>query len=177
MNAADLPLGCYGVVRTRGLAGATIRLATRSRFNHAWVHIGGGTIVEAEPGGARLGSADDYADCPGGTNAGEPLTDAQRAAIVAAARAMIGRGYSWLDIAALGLRQFGIRSAWLTGRIKRTDRVICSQLVDYAYEQAGVTLFADGRLPQDVTPGDLAERIVEQPWGALDEPLTDDPKE
>jgi hypothetical protein len=33
--------------------------------------------------------------------------------------------------------------------------LICSQLVDEAYLRAGVHLFDDGRLPGDVTPGDL----------------------
>jgi hypothetical protein len=33
--------------------------------------------------------------------------------------------------------------------------MICSQLADYLISSAGFKLFTDGRLHQDVTPGDL----------------------
>jgi hypothetical protein len=36
--------------------------------------------------------------------------------------------------------------------------MICSQLVDTILCRAGYHLFADGRLPQDVTPGALFRR-------------------
>jgi hypothetical protein len=37
--------------------------------------------------------------------------------------------------------------------------MICSQLVDQCYQDAGVHLFADGRWPGDVTPADLYRLI------------------
>lgn len=167
------PLGAYFVVRTNGFAGAVIRLATRSRENHAGVHVGGGMVVEAQPHGARLSPLTDYSG-PIGWNDEEPLTDAQRQAIADAARGLVGRPYSWLDILALGLRQFGVRLPGLAKRIERSDRLICSQLVDLAYEVAGVHLFTDGRLPQDVTPGDLADRLVCESWAAEAAPVHPD---
>jgi hypothetical protein len=36
---------------------------------------------------------------------------------------------------------------------------MCSQLVDLSYHEAGVELFDDGRIPGDVSPGDLLDLI------------------
>ena len=53
------------------------------------------------------------------------------------------------------LLQFGVRPAWLRVRVSRSDRLVCSQLVDTAYQAAGIHLFSDLRSPQDVTPGEV----------------------
>jgi hypothetical protein len=43
----------------------------------------------------------------------------------------------------------------VTDFIADSGHLICSQLVDLCYLRAGAHLFDDGRLPGDVTPGDL----------------------
>ncbi len=39
--------------------------------------------------------------------------------------------------------------------------MICSQLVDQSYQDAGVHLFSDGRWSGYVTPGALFERLAD----------------
>ncbi|HJQ00105.1 MAG TPA: hypothetical protein VJ851_00765 [Jatrophihabitans sp.] len=160
MTAARRPqLGDYGVVRTGGLWAWLIRFGTRSKVNHAFVYVGDGMIVEAQPGGAVQSPGWRYSRITAWSNLN--LTDAERADIVRWAKAQIGVPYGWPDIAALGLACEGIRSGWVAKRIEREDRLICSQLVDKAYVLAGVHLFEDGRLPGQVTPGDLYDLILD----------------
>ena len=159
--------GDHFVVRTGGWAGQVIRLGTQSQVNHAGIVLDAdGATVEAQPGGAVYGHLSRYRRHLVVVNDLELLTDLQRARIAVEARALVGTPYSWLDIVALGLTAVGIRWAWLAKRVARTDRLICSQLVDLAYDRAGVHLFNDGRLSSAVTPGDLLLRIAQHPWKA-----------
>lgn len=153
--------GDYFVVRTGGIAGWLIRLGTRSPYNHAGVVVDGhGRTVEAKPSGACYGNIADYGTdrmlvgCP------VRLTSDVRRSIAVHAGQLVGTPYSWLDILALALLQFGVtRPRWIERRVARTDRLVCSGLVDLAYRQAGIELFDDGRPFQDVTPGDLARLL------------------
>jgi uncharacterized protein YycO len=149
-------VGDYGVVRTSGAAGALIRFGTRSTVNHAFVHIGDGQIVEAQPGGAIISPATNYPDA---IWSHRDLTDSDRASIAHWAKQQVGVPYGWPDIAALAFACYGITNKQINQRIERMDRLICSQLVDKAYMLAGVHLFDDGRLTQAVTPGDLLNLI------------------
>ena len=159
--------GTYFVVRTSGLAGQIIRLGTRSQVNHAGIVLDtDGTTVEAQPGGAVIGHLRRYRRHLVIVNDLETIPDSTRALICDQARAMVGTPYSWLDIAALALTSLGLRWAWLARRVSRTDRLICSQLADLAYERAGLHMYQDGRLPSAVTPGDLLLRIAQHPWSA-----------
>ncbi len=158
---ADVPpVGSYGVVSTNGIAGWFIRLGTFSRYNHAFIVGPGGLLVEADPKGAQYGHIANYPTAR--YNLYYPhIPDATRAQIWKNAEALLGRKYGWLDIFALSLRFFGLRFDGIEERIKRQDRLICSQLVVLAYAQAGVYLFDDGRLAQNVNPGDLADLLVD----------------
>ena len=167
MSGSPQP-GDYGVERTRGFTAWAIRVATRSAFSHAFVVVRDGYVVEARSKGAvcrPLGIRDAIYS----SDAIE-LSPAERSDIVNAAMYLVDTPYSWLDIVSIGLLQYGIKPRWVRDRVERTDQLICSQLVDLAYEgpserlggmvllAPGVHLFADGRLPMDVTPGDLAKR-------------------
>ncbi len=147
-------LGEFGVVRTNGWAGLGIRIITRSTVNHAFVYVGDGLIVEAQPAGARLAPASLY---PGALWSGPGLTAGLGEAIAAAARALVGTPYSWVDCAAIGLTDtlgWHVPEA-VRRRLNRRDRLMCSQLVDTAYALGGVHLYDDGRIAGDVSPGDL----------------------
>lgn len=72
----------------------------------------------------------------------------------------IGTKYGWLDYASIAALHLGLPRELLRSRIERSDRMICSQLVDWALCSAGYHLFDDGRLPQDVTPGALFWRAA-----------------
>lgn len=151
-------VGEFGVIRTNGWAGLGIRIITRSSVNHAFVYVGDGFIIEAQPAGARHAPASLY---PGALWSGPGLTAGRGEAIAAAARTLVGTPYSWVDCAAIGLTDlFG----WhvpepVRKRLNRRDRLMCSQLADTAYLMAGVHLYADGRVPGDCSPGDLLALI------------------
>jgi uncharacterized protein YycO len=151
-------LGDYGVVATGGFWPRVIRLVTRSSVNHAVLYIGSGQIVEGEPDGARIVDWREYGDAVRWSSV--QLTRPQREAIAAWGRKHEGTPYNWIDDLAIGLVDvFGWAPKFLRDRLKSTDRLMCSQLVDAAYDAAGVDLFTDGRPVGGVSPGDLAELL------------------
>lgn len=152
--------GDFGLVSIRGIAGLGVRIGQWLNgdglldYHHAFVVLDRGEILEAEPGGARIRPLSQY----DGTNAiysSWDLTDDQRAAIVREARPLLGTPYSVLDYLSLALHRLHIPAPHLRRYIADSGHLICSQLVDLAYERAGIQLFDDGRWPGDVTPGDL----------------------
>jgi hypothetical protein len=147
------PIGSFGVTATGGFAGWVIRKFTGGRVNHAFIVGPGGLIVEANPSGAAFGDIRQYPNAR--FNLHTSLPDDTREQIWANAVSLVGTPYGWLDILALALKRFHISIGWVDRRIQRQDRLICSQLVDLAYERAGVHLFDDNRLPQNVRPVDL----------------------
>lgn len=153
------PVGSFGVTATGGFIGWVIRKFTRSRVNHAFIVGPGGLIVEANPSGAAFGHISQYPKAR--YNLHTVLPDETREKIwqtalgFAQANNGKGVGYGWLDIVAITLKRFHISIGWVDLRIQRQDRLICSQLVDLAYERAGVHLFDDNRLSQNVRPVDL----------------------
>lgn len=163
-------VGEFGVVRTNGWAGRLIRWTTRSVVNHAFVCVGDGLIVEAQPAGARLAHASLY---PGALWSGPGLTAGRGEAIAVAALALIGTPYSWVDCAAIGLTDlFGwhVPEA-VRRRLNRRDRLMCSALCDEAYRRAGVQLYDDGRVAGDVSPQDLLLLIQPvPPWPRVPTP-------
>lgn len=179
----DLPLepGTIVLVQIKGWVGKAVwlmQLINRdpSKWTHAMVVLDDGTAFEAQPGGAVITPLEEYADRPGtmveffetphfedGKVVGydklplKPImTDHIRREIVRYARDLGDVGYNWGTYLYLALYRFGIRPEWLKRRIKDDRRVICSQAADLVYDLAGVHLFNDGRMPYDVTPGDLA---------------------
>lgn len=150
--------GDIGLVRIRGVEGRLIRLGqwlaggSYADFEHAFVYLGGGQLVEAEPGGARVSALGEYRPetvvwlrCP----------DQYRAAVAAAARGMEGVPYSWLDYFAIAAHRFRLPIPGLRSYIKATGHEMCSQLADRAALDGGWHLYADGRWEGYVKPVDL----------------------
>jgi hypothetical protein len=136
-----------------------------SRYTHAFVVLDDGTVMEAMPSGARIRTLQHgLSHHPISFSWVIPLTDAERARIVAEARACEGVRYGFSAYLHLALSRFRIRWPWLVRYLNRNGRMICSQLVDAVYARAGVKLFDDGRAPFDVTPGDLANLLIERYW-------------
>lgn len=162
--------GTFGLTRIGGLLGVLISLGQwligdAARFSHAFVVLDDGTVMEAMPSGARPAPlADVLARRPLAFSWAIPLTDAQRAAVVAQARALAGTRYGFSTYLHLALLRIGVRWRWLDRRIRASGSLICSQLVDEAYRRAGVQLFDDGRPAHEVTPGDLANALIERDW-------------
>lgn len=152
-----------------GLTGLGIRTAQRiygcgqwSKWTHAGVYLGDGNILEAEPGGAQINRLDSYQGRPLLWSTGlYELSGETRKAIVDAAFALQGIPYSFIDYASIGLHRYHVRPAWVERYVMSTGHQICSQAADEAWLRGGVHLFEDGRLPQDVVPGDLA-RLFDQ---------------
>lgn len=154
--------GDFGLVRINGAVGLLIRIGQwlngsgYRNYEHAFVVMPNNTLVEAEPGGARMAGDDEYA----GSNvvySSWPLTDEQRAKIVWTAHELLTTPYSALDYVALALHRLHIPAPWLRRYIESSKHLICSQLVDACYQAAGLQMFTDGRWSGYITPGDLEE--------------------
>jgi hypothetical protein len=151
-------LGDYGVVKTSGFFGWLIRLGTLSRWNHAFIYIGDGAIIEANPKGIQIGHVDEYSRIA--WNKHDQLTPRQRKAIVEFAHNALGTPYNFLMIGNLALRILGLKVLAKTNLLYRwaqkSKGYICSELCAEAYAAAGVSISS----PDLATPGDLAERII-----------------
>jgi uncharacterized protein YycO len=153
--------GDFAVVSVGGAAGFLIRAGEWlngrgfAQYEHAFVYVGGWLVVQAEPDGAaeRPMSAHRLILWSSGL---VDLDGEQRARVVAAATGYVGTPYSFLDYLALLAHRLHVPFPGLRAYIASTGSMICSQLVDQCYRDAGVELFAGGRWPGYVTPADLA---------------------
>jgi hypothetical protein len=127
-------------------------------YEHAYVNIGDGTIVEAQPHGAvhthQTHSWEEtlWLRCP----------PEHGPAVAQAAIALEGTPYSFLDYFAIAALRLHIPSQGLRDYVTSTKHMICSQLADCAASAGGWKIFDDGSLPQDVTPGDLVQMALHQ---------------
>jgi cell wall-associated NlpC family hydrolase len=129
-----------------------------SYFTHAFVYIGNGEVIQAQPGGASRVLLSEALDGRKRVAwSAFPLTDNERAVIVSAAKWYLGTPYSFLDYLAIAEARL-LHRRRLERYVSTTSHMICSQLVDECYRRAGIELFP-GRLPGDVAPGDLAKLI------------------
>jgi cell wall-associated NlpC family hydrolase len=158
--------GDFAVVRMDGRVGRLIRIGQWlngdgfADFEHAFIYVGDGRIVEAEPGGAREANLSEYDGWPMVWSTGRiALTEAQRAAIAAAALGYVGVRYSAADYFAIAAHRFRLPLPWLRRFVASSKHMICSQLVDQCFQDAGVQLFNDSRWPGYVTPADLANLL------------------
>ena len=154
-------VGDYGVVKTSGFFGKLIRLGTMSRWNHCFIYIGDGKIVEANPKGVAVSPVSKYQVIA--WNRHEDLTDDQRQSIVKCALATVGKSYSFLTIALIALRILGIKvfsNSRVMARMAQKEGYICSELVAECYDKSNSVLV--NTKDYLVVPGDLAERLVYQ---------------
>lgn len=124
-------------------------------YEHAFLVLDRGELIEAQPGGAVVRPLSEYDGRHVLYVAPAGLTDEQRAGIVAAGRNLVDTPYSGLDYLALALHRFHIPAPGLRRYIADTGHLICSALCDVAYQRAGAQLFADGRWNGFVVPEDL----------------------
>lgn len=116
-------------------------------------------VIQAEPGGATRGLYMDE-DRVLWTSFGIPLDDHQRQAIADAARGYRGTPYSFLDYLAIALHSWHVPFPGLKRYVASTKHMICSQLADQCYQDAGIYLFNDERWPGYVSPADLYDLSV-----------------
>lgn len=155
--------GNYGVSHGGGMVGELIRHATESWAGHAFVYAGNGMIIEAAPPATRLVPAASHPDAV--WNTGEPLTEAQRASIVARAHALLGTPYDYPAYIGFALEVLKLRTAQqLSPEFRRDTWRVCSADVADEYGFAGIDLTAGLKFPNLVSPADLYNRIAQRAW-------------
>lgn len=175
-NVLTIREGDFCVVPISGTVGKLISFGEWldgsgfTHYDHAEIYIGHpdndgpfGYTIGAYPGGAaRLPLSCSPAFLPDSlwSSGHISLTSAQRNDICNLAYDVLGTPYSFLDYFAIAAHRLHLPVPLLRDYIKSTKHMICSQLVDYVYMEAGVHLFNDGRWQGYVTPADLALRIA-----------------
>lgn len=151
-------LGDYGCVSGKGIIPFLIQVGTLTKYNHAFIYVGDGTIAEAMPGGVRLSPVTKYRNIAWNRN--EVKSDEQRKTIVAEALASLGNRYSFLAYVAILIRMAKLPAPkWLTNRLTLSKNEICSQLVARAYLKAGISI--EREKPNFyTTPSDLIYRLL-----------------
>lgn len=170
MTTTSVPRpGLIGLTSVHGDVGKLIQLGQWlngdgfGRWEHAFISLGGGLIAEAEPGGARIARTSEYGFILWCENIAAQCTEDQLLAVAVAARRYTGPGpwgangvpYSFLDYASLVAHRLHVPAPHLREFIASSHHMICSQLCDQAYQDAGVHLYPGGRWAGDVTPMDL----------------------
>jgi uncharacterized protein YycO len=161
--------GDIGVTSISGEVGKLISFGEwlngnkNDKYDHAFIYIGNGQVVEAEAGkeGARIGNIQEYMDGrPLAFSTGKLNIDAAVSQkIVEISLGLVGTEYSFLDYFAIAAHRFHLPIPGLKHYIESSKHMICSQMVDYAYKTAGYQLFADDRWPGYCTPAEIAVRI------------------
>lgn len=158
--------GDIGLTSIEGFVGWVIRLGQFlngdgfSHYEHAFIVLEDGMLIEAMPGGAQIVPMSEYDDRevlyvrPAG------LTDSDRQRICDEARKYENIPYSFADYAAIAAHRLHLPLPGLREFVESTHHQICSQLVDNAYRDAGVKLFSDNRWSGYCTPGSLYRRLV-----------------
>lgn len=186
---SDYKPGSFFVVDVRSPGGFLIGVAQSlvndaSRYKHAGLLLDeSGTILEAEPKGARLAEISEYDGCgllicdgpvqmASATPPASWLPTASmsyeqwlRSQVVSAAHGLVGTPYSWADYAAIAALRLHLPSKALRRYVASSGHAQCAQLVDLCFLRAGVHLFADGRDPGAVCPADLA--AFAEDWEAV----------
>lgn len=140
---------------------AVVVQAAKPMYGLSGILRAGPRIVQAMPSGAEEIEIDeDYATVDYAylrPNYNFVLDQAGRTA--EAARSYIGTPYSFLDYGALTAHRLHLPVRNLDNFISSSKHMICSQLADQAMSDGSFHVFTDGRLPQNVTPAALYERL------------------
>ena len=174
MTVTKIEPGTVLVTRSGGFAGFMIRLGAALRgkpnlHNHvAVVHHtdAKGTlwVIEGKPGGVGWRDATAYlASTWTLTNAAQPLTALQGAAVAKQMEALIGVDYDWESIAADALNDLGMTlPGWdATWHGTVAGQVVCSSAAAYAYGKAQVAHPSGNRGCQ---PADWSQWILRRAW-------------
>lgn len=132
----------------------------RSPYSHVGIVVettisGKAYVLEAMPRGARIRELYPELRRSDHKFVRLPLRDGQRELIYEWAPVFRGAKYGFSDYLALAVKHLGVKWEWLDRYIAGNERMICSQLVDQILLRVDYHVFDDGRLSQDVTPGDL----------------------
>ncbi|MCW2890997.1 MAG: hypothetical protein JWO75_486 [Actinomycetia bacterium] len=128
-------------------------------YEHAFIVLPDGQLIEAYPRGARVMPLSEYDGQRTVYVHPDGLTDGQRQAICAAAVKYEGTPYSFIDYLAIAAHRFHLPIPGLRRYVAATGHQLCSQLADQSCQDAGVHLFDDGRWPGFVDPQSLYNQL------------------
>lgn len=145
-----LPLvGTIGLTPIPGDVGRLIKVGQFlngqgfKHWEHAFLLGPDGKILEAKPGGAKIGSVTEYSNIHWCNAIASQYKARLLESIWNDAQQYVGTKYSFLDYGALSLHRFHIPVPGLENYIRDSGHLICSQLVDQAYMDKGAHLFKD----------------------------------
>ena len=158
-------IGDLGIVTTRGFLARAIQFGTLSRWNHAFIYVGNGLIIEATPKGIILNPLSDYDHIDIVWNKHQPWNDeeASRNFIVSEAHRLLNLPYNWTNIVRIVFRVLGLKvlaNTKLMERLAQKDGYICSEMVAELYAKSGNSLLAKD--PAVTSPGDLIGVLIYQ---------------
>jgi len=160
-------VGMIGLTKVGGTVGKGIRVGQWlngegfKEWEHAFVLLPNGLLLEAEPGGAAIRPLH-YSNvywCTGLDKLIHPSVTPSEISRVA--ESLKGVKYSFLDYAALSAHRLHIPAPHLRAYIGDTGHMICSQMADEFYLRLGAHIFTDNRWAGDVTPAGLYQRDLQ----------------
>ena len=131
-----------------------------SKYQHVYVYLGDGMVLQAEPGGSRIVPMTAHKLTMWSTGLIN-LTDEQRARVPEIARQLENIPYSFADYLSVALHRLHIPSKRLRKFIRDTKHMQCAQLADEFERRLGVHLYAH-RWEGDVIPCNVA-RLLDKP--------------
>ncbi len=167
MTTSVPPAGLIGLVPVKGGVGKFIEFGQWINgdgfkpFEHAFVTLPGGLIIEAEPGGAAIRPLH-YTGvywCNGLYKLLPPHTTATEIAHIG--ETLKNTPYSFLDYEAIFIHRIHLDVPGLKTYIANSEHMICSQLADKFYLRLRAHLFLDDRWDGYVTPLRLYNRDLE----------------
>lgn len=182
-SPGDLQAGDIGFGPIAGRIGRWVSfgqwaIGDESRFQHTWLCLGGGLLIEAMPSGARIVSLGADRLTAGHAYVRPALTAVQRSQIEPIAREHHeGRKYGFSDYLWIAMWHQGFQPGWFERYIQGNGREICSQLVVQILHdlEPSFSIFWD-RYPQLVTPGSLAyasdPRVIYTPQATVANSVT-----
>jgi len=153
-------VGDYFVVHTTGIAARLIQIGTRSKWNHAGIYIGDGKIIEARPSGVKIDNLSKYDNHKIIWSNESSLTEQERINLVNFVKGFENDGYGVWSIVALGFKCLGLSVLPANILAEKENKVICSQLVAWAYSHVGVKV--SKKRHALTRPKDLADRILKK---------------
>jgi hypothetical protein len=132
-----------------------------SPWTHTFIAVDTGRVLQAMPWGAEIVPVERF--CRPDVvwlHGWHPLTVGQQERLPGVAERLVGTRYGFLDYLSLILAAMHVRPAWLRRYMASNRSLICSQLIDVVMQEMGEQLFTDGRIPADVTPGDILRQAV-----------------
>ena len=158
-------MGDLGIVKSNGLPARLIQVGTLSRWNHVFIYVGNGMIIEAKPHGIVLSPLSDYASAKIVWNKHQVWNNEEvdRAFIVAEAHKLLDLPYNWTNIVRIVFRTLGLKilaNTKIMQKLAKKDGYICSEMAEELYAKSGNPLLAKD--PGETTPGDLIEAVIYQ---------------